>query len=670
MEQADRKLTFNGVHLTDDGDRQIAAILDEALFGPRPRALAPAEYEKLRREVNEKNQQFWYDYRAVNGCYIYGVHKKSFGPGHFPAELAKLCKMIDKRDQRIWAVAQGRAVPDAIDDADTGELKPTATLMPEPARILPPEEAVRHFTLPKGFAVNLYASEVEFPDLQKPVAMAFDARGRLWVTTMPSYPMYLPGQPVNDKVLILEDTRGVGKADRATVFADGLYLPTGLALGDGGAYVGCQPDVLFLAAGPGGDRAVSRERVLSGFDSADSHRGVHDFRWGPGGGLHFSEGVFHHSSVETPYGPVRCRDGGVYRFEPRTAKLDVHVSYKFGNPWGHCWDRWGQEFLGDAATGANYCAAAFSGQVDYPNKHSHMEEFLSKQWRPTCGCALVSSRHFPDEWQGNYLLNSCMGVQGVLRYQVRESGSGFSATPLEPLLVSSDPTFRPVDLLFGPDGGLYVCDWCNPIIGHIQYPLRDPSRDRTHGRIWRITYPGRPLLPPTRIAGASIPELLDLLKAPEDQTRDQARLELRLHEPKRVRDELEKWVAHLDRKDGELQHHLLEALWVCQGLDVVDEGLLKKLLRSPEPRARAAATRVLCCWRDRLPDPLELLRAQVNDEHPRVRLEAVRALSFFRSEAAREVAVESLVHEQDYYLKYALEETMATLDRRLSAKGN
>ena len=130
---------------------------------------------------------------------------------------------------------------------------------------------------------------------------------------------------------------------------------------------------------------------------------------------------------------------------------------------------------------------------------------------------------------------------------------------------------------------------------------------------------------------------------------------------------LDKWMAGLDKQDPEYAHHLLEALWVHQHHDVVDEDLLKQLLRSPDYRVRAAATRVLCYWRDRVSQPLELLRTQVNDEHPRVRLEAVRALSFFKgNEAAKalEVAVESLIHPQDEYLEYMLKETMNTLDRR------
>ena len=136
---------------------------------------------------------------------------------------------------------------------------------------------------------------------------------------------------------------------------------------------------------------------------------------------------------------------------------------------------------------------------------------------------------------------------------------------------------------------------------------------------------------------------------------------------------VDKWLAGLDKNDPNYQHHELEALWIHQQHDVVDEALLKQVLQSSDPRARAAATRVLCYWADRVSQPLELLRTQVNDEHPRVRLEAVRALSFFDgADAAKaiEVATESLIYDQDDYLKYTLNETMNTLNRRASAAKN
>jgi glucose/arabinose dehydrogenase len=663
--------TINGIHLNQFGDSTVARMIDTDLFGPRP-ATVKADLDRLKKEVLEKNLQFFHDYRAINGCYIYGGRKAPFGVVNFPAEFAKLRKMIEKREARIWAVARGEAVPETIDDSDTGTLERVQTNAKNPIHLTSPEESRGTFTLPEGYEANLFASEQEFPDLKKPVQMTFDAKGRLWVTTMGSYPMYLPGKPVDDKVLIFEDTDGDGRADKQTVFADKLHVPTGIELGDGGAYVAQQPNLMFLKDTNGDDKADTRDLIMHGFDTADSHHAMHAFTWDPGGALYWQEGTFHHTQVETPYGPQRVANAGVFRFEPKSFKFEVFVSYGFANPWGHFFDRWGQNLVADASGGANYFGTAFSGQVDYPSKHGKLKEFLKMQWRPTSGCELVSSRNFPDETQGDYLLNNVIGFQGVLRYRMKEDGSGFHADPVEPLLRSTDPNYRPVDLEFGPDGALYLVDWYNPLIGHMQHSLRDPNRDVEHGRIWRIQYKKRPLVEKPKIAGATVPELLDLLKAYEDRTRYRARRELREHPPELVLKELDKWVAGLYKNDPEYWHNMLEALWLHQSLDAVDPSLLKTMLTCPEPKARAAATRVLCYWRDRVGEPLELLRKQVNDDNPRVRLEAVRALSFFTGKdaaKASEVALESVLLDQDDYLKYTLDETNKTLEKRIKAAG-
>jgi glucose/arabinose dehydrogenase len=662
-------LTINGIHLSDSGDKVVSGLLDEALFGPRPASNGTPDLGQLLAEVREKERQFFFDYRSVNGCYIYGGRKEPFGVVNFPAEFAKLRKMIANRDQRIWAVAQGQSVPETIDDGNTGDFTPIETNFTGIVSVTSPEDAIKQFTLPEGYEINLFASEVEFPDLQKPVQLTFDAQGRLWVCTMPSYPQYLPGVPVNDKVLIFEDADGDGRADKQTVFADGLHLPTGLEIGDKGVYVAQQPNLMHLRDTDGDDRADTRELVLHGFDSGDSHHSISAFTWDPAGALYFQEGTFHRTQVETPYGPVRLADAGVFRYEPRSGRFDVFVSYGFANPWGHYFDRWGQNFVADASGGANYYGTAFSGQVDYPHKHGGMEQFLVKQWRPTSGCELVSSRNFPDDVQGDYLLNNCIGFHGVLQYRMREDGSGFAADPVAPLLQSTDQNFRPVDLEFGPDGALYIIDWFNPLVGHMQHSLRDPNRDKTHGRIWRIVYKGRPLVTPAQIAGQPVPALLDLLKTYEDRTRYRTRIELRDRDTAEVMAELDKWIAGLDPNDADYEHHMLEALWLHGQHDVVDIDLLQRTLRSPDYRARAAATRVLCYWRDRVPEALPLLQVQAGDEHPRVRLEAVRAASFFHDPAALDVALESLGHPTDYYLDYTLKETMSTLERRGLAGG-
>ncbi len=669
-------LTINGIHLNDLGYKVLGDILDEQLFSPADaeKSADPIQWDQqrlkaIRNAVVEKNKQFYYDYRAVNGYYIYGGRKNPYGVINFPAEFEKLRAMIHVRDQRIWDIAAGKVVSAEADDSSTGELPGIESNVATLAAATTPEQSRQKFSVPDGFTVDLVASEVEFPDLQNPVAFQFDNRGRLWVSTMPSYPMYLPGTPPNDKILILEDLNGDGTMDKQTVFADGLHLPIGFVLGDGGAYVSQQPNLVFLADTDGDDLADTQRTILHGFDTADSHHSISAFTWGPGGEMYFQEGTFHHTQVETPYGPKRVKDAAVFRFEPRTERFDVFVSYPFANPWGHCFDRWGQNFVADASPGSNYVGAAFSGDVIYPDKHRAMNQFLVKQWRPTCGCVMVSSEQFPDEMQGNYLLNNTIGFLGTLQYKMRDDGSGFAADPVEPLLTSSDTNFRPVDLKFGPDGALYIVDWFNPLIGHMQHNLRDPNRDKHHGRIWRVRNTNKPLLQRQPIAGEPIENLVPLLGAYEDATRAAARNELRLHDSDQVANVLAMWLESLTGNgDGDedeyIEHAHLEALWVKQHHDLVDRQLLERVLKSSEPRARAAAIRVLCYWRDRIDDTQFLLETAARDEHPRVRLEAVRAASFLEGEAGREIIAIALRQPLDYYLNYTIGEAMSTLDRR------
>ena len=358
---------------------------------------------------------------------------------------------------------------------------------------------------------------------------------------------------------------------------------------------------MFLKDSDGDDRADSRELIMHGFDTADSHHAMHAFTWDPGGALHWQEGTFHYSQVETPYGPRRCNEAGVFRWEPKTKKFDVFVSYGFANPWGHYIDRWGQNFVADASGGANYYGTAFSGQVIYPQKHGGMKQFFPMQWRPTCGCELVYSRHFPDDTQGDYLLNNDIGFQGILRYRVKEDGSGFSGTPVEPLLKSSDPNFRPVALQFGPDGALYVVDWFNPLVGHMQHSLRDPNRDHTHGRIWRITYPepaapgtgkdrwchsaraARPAQSRTRIGCATGPAA-SCASGPSRKCSMPSRRGSRAS------------TRTIRNTGGRCSRHS----GCIRALTTSMKPFSSRLLACPEPRARAAATRVLCYWRDRV----------------------------------------------------------------------
>ncbi|WP_165073174.1 PVC-type heme-binding CxxCH protein [Paludisphaera rhizosphaerae] len=670
--KAEKPLTINGIHLTSEGDKAVAEIVERALFGDN-KVQDPVQFAKLHKAVLDKSDVWFNRYRTVDGYSIYGGRadlafvEKQTNRVVAQREMEVLDVMTANRDKQIWAIAQG-GDPGPVDDSNTPPFIPVVTNKPgagpDGAHIYQGgEEAISKMTPGKSLKVNLFASEETFPDLAKPVQMTFDAKGRLWVACWPTYPHWKPKSPRNDKIIILEDTDGDGKADKQTTFADDLHCPTGFEIIPQGVLVAQAPDIMLLKDTNGDDKADERVRVLSGVDSADTHHTSNSFRVGPGGDVYFQEGTFHHSQIETPFGPpIRNANAGVYRYEPRSQKIDVYVTYPFANPHGHVFDRWGQDFVTDGTGNVNYYATAFSGHLEFPDKHRPVKPYFQQRTRPCAGTEILSSKHFPEDWQGDLLVCNVIGFQGIHRYKYQDAGSGFTAVEQEPLVFSSDTNFRPSDVETGPDGAIYFLDWHNPLIGHMQHNLRDPSRDATHGRIYRVTYEGRPLSEKAVIAGRSIEEQLELLKSPEDRVRYRVKAALCATDPAKVLPALASWLNKLDPNDPALEHHVLEALWVHQTYDLVNLDLLRRCLTATDPRARAAAVRVLCCWRDRVPDVIDVLRKLARDENPRVRLEVVRAASFFEEPDALDVALSTTELPSDYYLDYTRGETLRALE--------
>lgn len=660
--------TLDGIHLNAKGDQLVSRIIDEALFGTAE--AADASLEKLRAAVCDKDFCFFHRYRTNDGYNVYGgrSYEKYNGITNrqvLQREMDVLDVMAANRDKRVWAVAQGSDLK--VNDDNTPPFISVTTNDPGPGPkgTFPypsAQEAIKYMKLGQHLKIELVADEQRFPDLANPVQMTFDAKGRLWVAVIPSYPHWRPKDEMNDKILIFDLDKD-GHATKETVFADHLNCPTGLAIYKDGLFVATCPDLLYLKDTTGGDHANSVERIVNGLGVADTHHQCNSFAIDPGGALYFQEGTFSRTHVETLWGPEYCANAGVYRYEPLSHRFEAYVSYPFANPHGHVFDYWGEDFVTDGTGNVNYYAAGFSGHVDYPQKHKGYKPYFQQRTRPCPGTCIISSRQFPDDMQGNLLDLDVIQFQGIMQYKFKEEGSGFTATEVEPIVQSHEATFRPVDAKIGPDGAIYFLDWQNALIGHLQHHLRDPNRDHIHGRIYRITYEGRPLLTPPKIVGQPLTHLLDLLKEPENHIRQMARNEISLHDPKDVTAALETWIAGLDPNDPLLQHHLMEALWTYQYVGVTNEPLLKRMLRSSDYHARAAATRVLCYWREQIPDALQLLRAQVKDENPRVRLEAVRACSFFKTPEAADIALESADKPQDYFLQYTLDEIMRTLDK-------
>jgi azurin/glucose/arabinose dehydrogenase len=668
-------LTHNGIHLTMAGYQALAPVIYTALFGVQPPPV-DASLEKIRQAVKVTNDMWLSRYRTVDQYNIFGGRSilpyasNTDGLKHdnryvlFP-EMAVRDVMTDNREKRVWALAKGGDLK--IDDSNVPEVPKIGTNKPGTNpdgsyTYLGGEEAIKHMTLPKGVKVELVASEEQFPELVSPVQMAWDAKGRLWISSWKNYPERTPSSTDGDKLLIF-DIGADGKAKKCTTFLGNLNCPTGFQFYKDGVFVMESPDLWYVRNV--NDQGMLQERVLDGLDAADSHHETNAMAIEPGGGMLLSDGVFFRTQVETAAGPVRNVNGAIYRWEPRTGKFERYVAYGFANPHGKVFDYWGNDIITDATGNNSYFGPAFSGHIDFPGTHPHMEQFWERPSRPCPGTAILSSRAWPAEYQNNFLNCNVISIQGIFRVKVTEDGSGLKGETLENLVTSDDPNFRPSGISVAPDGSLYFMDWHKPLIGHLQHHLRDPNREMAHGRIYRLTFEGMPLLTAPKIAGEPVEKLLDLLKEPENNTRERAKIELGGRDTAQVMAAVDNWVAGLDKKEPTYEHNLLEALWVKQYHNVVDEALLKRVLQSPDYHARTQGVRVLCYWRDRIKDPLPLLKIAANDESPRVRLEAVRAASFFNGNDTRpaiEVTYEALKHDQDYYLDYTTKETIRQLE--------
>ncbi|MEO1845121.1 MAG: PVC-type heme-binding CxxCH protein, partial [Akkermansiaceae bacterium] len=508
-----------------------------------------------------------------------------------------------------------------------------------------------NFDLLPGYEVNLFAAE---PMLANPIHMVWDSRGRLWVACSWAYPQLVPGEVANDKIIILEDTDDDGKADKSTVFAEGLSMPTGIELANGGCYVAQTPDVFFLKDTDGDDVADVKELALTGFGIEDSHHSISAWRRGPGGWLYFQEGIFLHSQIETQHGMVRNYNGGVYQFNPRTQELRMFARIGVGNPWGHVFDRWGQSFFID-----NPRVSYLSPSTGNSGEKVALAKLI--QTEKQCGGDLASGTHLPEDIRGQ-LLTCRFKSRTIIRYELLEDGAGFTANVLPPLIASKHPNFRPVDCKIGPDGAVYVADWYNSIINHAQHDFRDARRDHHHGRIWRITAKGRPLVKKPMLAGAPVTELLDHLKSPESWTRHQARLELSERDRDEVAKALEEWVANLSADDPNIDHHLVEAMWAGQNVERPSETILRRVLGAKDGHARAAGARMIRYGHAKLSDPVALIAKAAADPFPRARMEAVLSAGFVPKAEAFPAALRALDHPRDKFIEAALPQTVKALE--------
>lgn len=713
------RLTSNGIHPSEAGAWWYAAEMVEQLGWLPSRDLGGAAssggagggvavLENARAVAWDKFYHERLRYKPTNTEYVWGRRHEPFGVVNFPPEMAQLERMIAAREAALRevftsagggvdvAAARALALRLAAEGGASGgpavwESVPGDVYAEDawsPPAVVPvgtetslgsltvrgAEAFLETFTVAPGYAVELFASELDFAELANPLAMAFDARHRLWVLCAPTYPHLMPGARPRCKLIVLEDRDGNGRADACTTFADELYIPTGFVIDTDCVYVGHGAELLRLSDTDGDGRADRREVVLSGFSMPDSHHQISAFEWDPAGGILMHEGVFGRANVETAWGTRRSVDAAVWRFDPRDGRLSLMSHASFANPWGHVFDDFGQSVLADASGGENFSFAQVLAAFEYPAKPRRAGSVLVRG-RPTAGCEIISGRHFPDEAQGTFLVNQCIGFHGTRWDRLIEGGEGASAWSTQQmptdLLESSDTNYRPVVVEIGPDGAAYILDWCNPIIGHMQYSLRDPRRDTSHGRVWRVRHATRELVRPPNIEGAGLAELLELLRLPERNTRAIARRRLQRWDADEVLTAAAAWAGKLAADEPLRERLMLELLWLHQAHGRADGAVLDAVLASADARARAAAVRVVMHWsRDGLmasSEALARLERAATDPDMRVRLEAVTACGWLAwsgqgAEASR-VAERAAAMPMDAGLRAIVDETLAFLSR-------
>ena len=623
----------DAIHLNDSGYREAAQAIQSSLGWENVEWQKNAAVKSLRDVILRKNTWWFHRSRPANMAYVFGFRKHEQGQN--AVEIPKFDALIAKEEKLIGSLRSLQ--PSELPKAEPTKKSQYAKFTPQPT----PE-----FTVADGLEISLWA---ENPLLNKPIQMNFDPQGRLWVASSEAYPMIEVGQAAPDRILILEDSTGDGKADRSTVFAEDLLIPTGVIPGDGGCYVAQSTDLLFLKDTDGDGKADQKTRVLSGFGTEDTHHNLHTLHWGPDGRLYMNQSIYTRTDAETPHGIVRLKAGGGFRYDTQTMQAEVFFR-GLVNSWGHQFDSHGQSFLTDGA-GFNGIAYSFPGATfrPVPGARQTLGLISPGRYPKFCAMEIINGDTFPAEWHDT-IVTCDFRANRVTRFSLADDGAGFVTKQESDLCRTSAATFRPIDVKQGPDGALYIADWSNPIINHGEVDFRDPRRDRWHGRIWRIATKSADPKRKQDLTKLSNQKLLDNLQSDDRYTRDQSRRVL-IHrsESSEVTDAAAAWIANQTAPKFKLQ-----GLWLAQALKLKTDPVLQQLLTDSDARIRAAAVRVLGNTSTQGDVALKLCRQAIADSNPRVRLEAIRAAAKIGGVESAQVALQATEQPRDRFIDHAL----------------
>jgi hypothetical protein len=409
---AQSRLTVNGMHLTPEAHPKFAAHVVASLGVAAPPS---APLEIIRDAIHEKNR-LWFDHwRPMNWTFAFGDRtEQPFGKpgGGRPAlriELETFQPLLAQADAQVHALAA-----DARDRRTVGRTTPQSS-----APALPPPDANDHtstldhspeaeqqsFSVADGFEVNLFASEAD--GIVKPLQMRWDDSGRLWVLCTPTYPHIEPGATPGDYILVCQDTNGDGRADAFTRFAEQLLFPMGIEFGDEGVYVTEGSELVHLRDTDGDGKADRRTVLLSGFGTADSHQMINGLERGPGGELWFTQGHHVYSRVETPWGLARLDKAGVWRYRPRSGRLDGFFNLSSGglNCQGVTHDDWGQTFHNSGA----YSGGFYTTPGAIPTLRPKPYWAMATPDRRNTGIEFIGTQHLPETLQGCVVWGGFMG---------------------------------------------------------------------------------------------------------------------------------------------------------------------------------------------------------------------------------------------------------------------
>ena len=465
-----------------------------------------------------------------------------------------------------------------------------------------PAEALAAMTVPEGFSVELVAAE---PDVVNPVAMTIDERGRFWICESVEYPRREPGVG-RDRVKVLEDTDGDGIIDTTTIFAEGLNIPSGIAVGHGGVWVANAPDILFLQDTDGDGKADTREVVVTGFGRDDTHELPNSLTWGPDGWLYGLNGVFNPSKIEQD-GEIFEFTCAVFRIHPVTRKFEVWAEGT-SNPWGIAFDPEGSLFVSACVIDHLWHLVETGYYIrqggPYPPNTWILPSIVEHkhQLAAYCGLHYCDSDAFPPEWRNLLLMGNIHGA--CINADVLErNGSTYKGSPRPDFLSANDVWFMTVEQMTGPDGSLYVLDWYDRYHCY-QDATADPAGvDRLHGRLYRVRYKDTPYIPVGfDLSKESDVQLIDRLDGGNDFLRATARrllaerliergsgkpLNQRLsnRDYKSLRDGL--W----DLVNSGSEQAKRNALWTLISGGAVENFMLLKLFESDDATLRAWAVR-------------------------------------------------------------------------------